>query len=95
MKQKPYRVPCKTIFSNGTEFEMFMERCFKCSRYRNDHCRILNACYKAMWDANAFPYSDLLDWSDGYGGKSCKHYTEVPISRNRAIKQMKGQMSFI
>lgn len=93
MVAKPHRIPCKTIFSNGTEFEMFMERCFKCSRYRNDHCKILNACYKAMWDKDAFPYDDLLDWSDGYGGKSCKHFTEEPQVRSRTTKQTKGQLS--
>ena len=89
---KPHRVPCKSIFSNGTEFELFVDKCCTCVKYRNDHCRILNAIYKAMWDENAFPYDDLLDWSDGYGGKSCKHYTTEKSSVARTRKQTKGQI---
>ena len=44
-----------------------------------------------MWDKDAFPYEDLLDWSDGYGGKTCKHYTEEPQTRHRTKKQTVGQ----
>ena len=92
----PKLIACRHIFSNGTEFELFMERCFRCSRYRNDHCRILNACYKAMWNLDEFPYDDLMEWDNGYGGKSCRHYTEEPMSRkNRTARQTKGQMSFL
>ena len=29
---------CKHLFSNGMEFEIFLEdQCAKCKRYRNDH----------------------------------------------------------
>lgn len=94
-EEKMERIPCKSMFSNGTEFEMFMEKCFTCSRYRNDHCRILNACYKAMWKPEAFPYDDLLDWEGGYGGKACKSYTDEKPTRARRAKQVDGQMSQI
>ena len=92
---KPHKIPCKTVFSNGMEFEMFLERCETCTRYRNSRCRIVQACNRAMWDSKYFPYDDLNDWSDGYGGKTCKHYTEEPQTRNRTTRQTKGQMSFI
>ena len=82
---------CTHIFSNGTEFEMFIEHCFKCKRYKNDHCRILNKCYKAMFDPSEFPYSDLLE-HDRYGGKGCKSFTKEPQKRHK--RQCKGQISF-
>lgn len=90
-KPKPHRIPCKHPFSNGTEFEMFLENCYGCFRYRNGKCRIVNACYRAMFDLKHFPYDDLMDWSDGYGGKACKHYTQEPIRRNHKPKQCEGQ----
>ena len=84
---------CKNIFSNGTEFMLFEERCCKCSRYRNERCRILNAIYRAMWDSSQFPYSDLQDHIK-YGGKRCKHYTEESLPRKSRTKtQIKGQLS--
>lgn len=85
---------CKSIFSNGTEFEIFVNQCSDCTRYRNDHCRILNACYKAMWDKDAFPYADLQDAPKGYGGKRCRHKTIEPIARNKPVcKQIDGQLT--
>ena len=57
-KPKPHRIPCKHPFSNGTEFEMFLENCYGCSRYRNGKCRIVYACEKAMFDIKYFPYDD-------------------------------------
>lgn len=35
------------------EFEVFLERCeSECKRYRNGKCKIINLCYKAMFDVN-------------------------------------------
>lgn len=79
---KPQRVSCKSIFSNGTEFGMFEEsQCCKCTRYRNGKCRIYTAIIKAMFDESFFPYDDLLDWDNGYGGKACKSFTDEPLKR--------------
>lgn len=90
---KPQRVPCKSVFSNGTEHELFEEtQCFKCSRYRKGKCRINTAILKAMFDNSFFPYNDLYDWSDGYGGKTCKSFTDKPLKRkNRQRKEIPGQ----
>ena len=84
--------PCEKIFSNGTEFELFLDGCYKCARYRNDHCRVLNKCYKAMFDASEFPYYDLLDHVK-YGGKRSRHMTTEKPDVNRHRKQIAGQMS--
>ena len=81
--------PCTHTFSNGTEFECFMYKCEKCSRYRNNKCHVLNKCYKAMFDISQFPYSDLLE--SGYA-IVCKHYTEETIKRKRHVKQIDGQI---
>ena len=84
---------CTHIFSNGTEFELFMERCWKCSHYRNDHCRILNRCYDGAYDASKFPYSELLE-HDKYGGKLCKRFTEEPLPRAKHQTD-ENQLSFM
>ena len=85
---------CKTMFSNGTEFEFFMDsQCSDCVRYRNDHCRILNRCYEAMFDKAKFPFGDLLD-HEKYANKKCKHRTLEPLKRKRNVRQIEGQMSF-
>ena len=86
-------VECKHIFSNGTEFEIFQWQCEKCTRYRNGKCRILNKCYKAMFDKSEFPYSDLLERDDGFGGKMCKAFTTEKIKRLRHRKVTEGQIS--
>ena len=92
------KIPCEHIFSNGTEFGWFMEtQCWRgCTRYRNDHCRVLNAIYKAMIDEKYFPYDDLLDF-EGYGGKCCKHYTTEKIVRhkNHKLQEERGQISLL
>lgn len=80
---------CTHIFSNGTEFECFIYKCEKCSRYRNGKCRILNSCCKARFDSSKFPYSDLLESKYAI---ICKHYTEEKISRRRTKKQIDGQI---
>lgn len=87
------KVPCKHPFSNGIEYEMFLEQCYSCSRYRAGRCRIIYACEKARFDIRYFPYDDLMEWSKGYGGKICRHYTQEPIKRTRTVKQCKGQES--
>ena len=95
MKHK--MIACRHIFSNGTEFELFMEsQCFKgCVHYRNDHCRILNRIYMAMWDENKFPFDDLLEF-EGVGGKVCKKFTTEAIKRrkNSNLQEERGQITF-
>lgn len=89
----PELIPCKHIFSNSSEFEWFIEtQCMKCKRLRNGKCRIYNACLDAQYDASKFPYDDLLDYSGGYAGKQCKHFTDKPIERKRRNHIVKGQM---
>ena len=83
---------CEKVFSNGTEFEIFQWQCEKCTLYRNGKCKTLNRCYEAMFDKSKFPYDDLQD-AIGYGGKRCKRYTEEPIKRKRAEKQIDGQIT--
>ena len=86
-------VECTTRFSNGMEFEIFQENCLNCTRYRNDHCRILNRLYEAMFIPEVFPYSDLMDYKK-YGGKHCKSFTKEPLaSPHRHKKQINGQIS--
>ena len=75
---------CTHIFSNGTEFELFMERCWKCARFRNDHCAILNRCYDGAFDSSKFPYEHLLE-HDKYGGKLCKKFTNESPKRQRRV----------
>ena len=72
----PETKPCEHIFSNGTQFEIFMEtQCLNgCVYYRNDHCRILNRIYLAMILPEKFPYDDLLD-AVKFGNKYCKRYS--------------------
>lgn len=86
---------CTTIFSNGTEFEIFQFQCEKCTRYRNGKCRVFTKCIEAMFDETKFPYKDLLDASGGYGGKKCKSFTDEPIKRNRNVKTVDGQISIM
>lgn len=84
---------CKHLFSNGMEFEFFLEdQCAKCKRYRNDHCRVLNRIYKAMFIKEEFPYEDLLD-HEKYANKRCKHRTIENITRKKTTKQIVGQIS--
>ena len=85
------KVGCKHIFSNGTEFELFVEcQCAKCSRFRNAKCRIYSAIIKAMLREKYFPYDDLWEFK-GIGGKVCKSFTTEPIKRHK--KQIQGQVS--
>ena len=89
-------IPCKHMFSNGTEFEWFIEtHCEKCKRFRKGLCRVFIACCDARYDSNRFPYDDLLDYASGLGGKACKHFTDKPIERKRNKLPIDGQYSFI
>lgn len=84
-------VPCKRIFSNGMEFEYFIEtQCEKCTRLRNGKCRIYNACWAARWDEKKFPYDDLLEY-EHYAGKKCKKFTDEPIRKKRREHIIEGQ----
>lgn len=84
-------IECKHMFSNGTEYELFLEdQCDVCTRFRNSRCRIYNAIEKARWDEKFFPYSDLMEY-ERYGGKVCKQFTtEKPVIK-RHRKQITGQ----
>lgn len=83
---------CTTMFSNGTEYELFLERCEHCTRYRNMRCRIIFACEMARWDEKFFPYKDLMDHTQ-YGGKRCKHFTTEKPRRKRIGKVVDGQIT--
>lgn len=86
-------VLCKHIFSNGTEFEFFIEtQCEKCKRFRNGKCKIYNACWEARWNEDKFPYSYLLEY-EHYAGKKCKMFTDKPIERKRKEHKIEGQES--
>jgi len=89
------KIPCKHMFSNGTEYEMFLEgQCFRCTRFRNWHCRIVNACEKARFEGEkVFPFDDLLEY-EGVGGKVCKSYSAEPMKRTRKAKTDENQIKF-
>ena len=79
----PELIPCKHIFSNGSEFEWFIEtQCMKCKRLRNGKCRIYNACLDAQYDSSKFPYDDLLDYAGGMA---------MRLTNNGAICQVKAK----
>lgn len=86
-------VPCTCLFSNGTEFEFFIEtQCEKCKRFRNGKCKIYNACWEARWNEDKFPYSYLLEY-EHYAGKKCKMFTDKPIERKHREHKIEGQES--
>lgn len=89
------RIPCRYMFSNGTEYEIFLEtQCYKCSRFRNGRCKTFYAIEKARWvGEKAFPFDDLLDW-EHFGGKTCKRFIDEPIRRKKPCfrKPLKNQM---
>ena len=88
-------VPCKHMFSNGTEFAYFVEtQCFNgCSYYRRHHCKILNAIEVARWiGESVFPFEWLLDWKH-YAGKRCKRFSTEPIPRKqKTTRPIEGQV---
>lgn len=83
---------CEYIFSNGTEFEIFYDHCLKCTRFRNEKCRILQRIFQAMWDKSKFPYKDLQDHVK-YGGKRCRSFTTEKTERHKNKKPVPGQIS--
>lgn len=86
-------VKCTTMFSNGTEYEWFIEHyCMKCARYRKGYCRTYRRTEQARWDEKYFPYEDLLDHTR-YAGKACKRFTEELPKVERHRKQVEGQVS--
>ncbi len=91
----PELIPCTRMFSNGTEFEWFIEHnCERgCTRWRGGMCRVFNACNRARWDEKYFPYDDLLDYASGLAGKVCKRFTDKPIEHKRNDKPIDGQLT--
>lgn len=85
-------IDCTKLFSNGTEYEIFLERCEHCTRYRNMRCRILTACEMARFDEKYFPYKDLMDHAR-YGGKRCRHFTTEKPRRKKRVGSIEGQMT--
>ena len=84
-------IECKTLFSNGTEYELFLEtNCESCKRFRNWSCAIVHRLENARFDETQFPYEHLWDYK-GVGGKKCKEWSNEPIKRHR--KNVKGQIS--
>lgn len=85
-------IECKTMFSNGTEYEWFLEhQCFRCTRFRKGYCRTYRMTEKARWDEKYFPYDDLMDYKR-YGGKECKRFTTEKPAVVRHRKQVEGQV---
>lgn len=92
MSEQPKLKECKTMFSNGTEYEWFIENnCDSCTRFRNWQCSIIHALENARFDETCFPYDKLLDYADECAGKVCKEHTTEPIKRHR--RNVKGQLS--
>lgn len=88
-------IPCTTIFSNGMEYECFVEHnCERCTRFRKGKCKIFNACEQARFDKSKFPYEYLLDYESGLAGKECRLFTNMPAERKRKNKQIQGQCTF-
>lgn len=85
-------VECKHMFSNGSEYEWFIEHnCDRCTRFKKGYCRTFRMTEKARWDEKYFPYSDLMEYEQ-YAGKVCKRFTtEKPIKKWHR-KQIDGQM---
>ena len=85
-------IDCTTMFSNGTEYEWFIEHnCESCSRFRNWQCAIVHKLENARFDETQFPYESLWDFKGHYGGKKCKEWSNQPIKRHR--RNVKGQIA--
>lgn len=89
------QIPCKSMFSNGTEYMVFVvDQCDGCTRFRNGRCRIFNACERARFEGEkVFPFDDLLEF-EGIGGKVCKSFTTEPLKRKRKAKTDENQITF-
>ena len=93
---KAEKIPCKSMFSNGTEYEYFLEtQCEQCTRFRKGRCKIYNAIEDArLVGEKAFPFDDLMELEQ-YAGKTCRSFTDQPIQRKpRGIRPLKGQIQF-
>ena len=88
--------PCNHIFSNGSEYEFFLDsQCYRCTLYRKGHCRTFRMIEKARWEEKYFPYDDLMDYVK-YAGKVCKRFTTEKQTRKKAVKkQIDGQLSIL
>ena len=86
-ESKSKMIPCRYMFSNGTEYEIFLDtQCYICKRFRNWHCKTVWAMEKARWEGEkAFPFDDLEEDSRT-GWKYCKRFTEEPIFRQKRKK---------
>ena len=85
-------VDCTTMFSNGTEYEWFIENnCDSCKRFRNWQCSIIHALENSRFDETLFPYDKLWDYKNGLSGKRCKEHTTEPLQRRR--RNVKGQIA--
>lgn len=86
-------VPCKYPFSNGTEYEIFLEsQCDHCTLFRKGRCKTYRKLEEARFDITVFPYDQLMDYAR-YGGKVCIRYTtEKRIHKKGKPKQIAGQI---
>ena len=66
----------------------FLNKCASCTRYRKGKCRVVRACFVAMYDKDKFPFDDMRECGLTL---SCRHYTENKPIRHR--KQIDGQMA--
>lgn len=87
--------PCTTMFSNGTEYEWFIENnCERdCKRFRKGRCAIRRRLEMARFEEKFFPYDSLLDFAGGYAGKVCKRYTTERQTRTHTTKPVAGQIA--
>lgn len=86
-------VPCTHMFSNGSEYEYFIEKNCEngCTRFRKGYCRVFRMTEKARFDPKYFPYDALMEY-EHYAGKYCKRYTTEKPIRTRHQKQIEGQI---
>jgi hypothetical protein len=93
------------MFSNGTEYHVFMERyCFRCSKYKSDKegipsnnsCSIEKEIAAAMFEPDTFPYNNVY-YKDGQG-YTCNKFkdkTEQRQYKKRNVKQVEGQIKLL
>lgn len=86
-------IPCEYPFSNGTEYEIFLEsQCDHCTLFRKGRCKTYRLIEEARWDIKVFPFDQLMDYAR-YGGKVCIRFTtEKRFHKKRAPRQIAGQM---
>lgn len=89
-------VECKHMFSNGTEYQWFLENfCDRCTRFRNGYCRTFRMCEKARFDEKYFPYSDLMEYKECYAGKVCKRFTQDKQVKKWHRHECDGQIEMV